>query len=240
MVPLPKEPRKRKAASEKWPLLYRLLAVGLVGLVVGLVIFITALRHRPTFYVKATAPVEATLQAQQADRFERSAIELNSRVRREGMWQSRFTEVDINSFLAADLARKFPGTLPSEVKEPRVHITTERMEIAFHSSSGLLSGVVVAGIIPKATDKPGEIALTLEYIRLGRVPMPLKPVMDQITQGCQRANLPLRWEQESGKPVALLTLPTNHPDLAGYDLVVEQLQLEEGAIVLSGRTSPTP
>ncbi len=219
-------------------LLYRLLGIGLAILVLVIAYLWSAIRYQPEFYVKAIAPpADPVKQAAEADHFERTALDLNARVRQAGTWQARFTAAEINSFLAADLARKFPTALPSSIQQPRVSITPQLLEIAFRYEGSAGSGVVNAGVFPMATDVPGEIALRISHVRLGRVPLPLKQFLTELTQASQKAGIPLRWTEQAGQPVGIFTLPTDHPDLAGHDLVIEQIQLEEGAILVSGRTS---
>lgn len=218
-------------------ILYRVGCVVLAIIVVAVAYLWSAIRYQPEFYVKAIAPpADPMKQAAEADHFERTAFDLNSRVRREGTWQARFTADEINSFMAADFNRKFPSALPSSIQEPRVAISSELLELAFRYEGSAGSGVVVAGVFPKATDVPGEIALRIAHIRLGKLPLPLKQFLNEVTQASHRAKLPVRWTEEMGNPVAIFTLPTDHPDLAGHDLVIEQILLEPGAIVVSGRT----
>jgi hypothetical protein len=63
----------------------------------------------------------------------------------------------------------------------------------------------------------------------------LNQVVEAIGQGAQRLDLRLRWEQADGDPVALVDLPDLH-DGQARRVTIERIELQEGAIFVSGST----
>ena len=77
------------------------------------------------------------------------------------------------------------------------------------------------------------LALTLEKIRAGVLPVPAEKIIDRITQHAWRQGLDLRWEREEGLPVAIIRYT---PHEGRDDVVLEQLQIRSGQIRLAGRS----
>ena len=70
----------------------------------------------------------------------------------------------------------------------------------------------------------------------GRVPLPLSQVIDRVSAKARELRVDLRWAQQDGDPVALIRLPTQHPEHADRQVILESIQLGSGEVVLTGRT----
>ena len=68
------------------------------------------------------------------------------------------------------------------------------------------------------------------------IPVPLGGFLDAIAKKAALSGIPLRWTEVKGDPVAIINLPLDQPEFRGKRIVVEELRLEEGAIVVSGLT----
>ena len=66
--------------------------------------------------------------------------------------------------------------------------------------------------------------------------MPLAQFLDDIAERAGEAGLPIRWSQQDGDPVALVTLPLDRKEFKGKKLQVESLKIAAGEIVVAGRT----
>ncbi|MEX2176177.1 MAG: hypothetical protein WD872_17580 [Pirellulaceae bacterium] len=221
----------------------RILRAGVVVLIVttaAVAVFLTAAYRAtqdvPEFYERALAkrPVE---QKAAADQLERKVLQLHNEIRRSGRWEARFSQEQINGWLAADLPEKFPGALPSGVSEPRVAIAPDKMQLAIRYRQRDVNTVLSLSGDAYLTDRPNEVAIHIQHVRAGAFPVPLGQFLEKIALRATDAGLPLRWsEQEDGDPVALITLPLDREEFRGKQLQVENLEICEGEIVVSGRT----
>lgn len=212
------------------------LGLGLVLLaVLGAFGLFRASQHVPEFYAQALT-IEPQRQAVAGDELERQALELNNQVRRPGEWFARFTTEQINGWLANDLPEKFPRILPAGVSQPRVSLQKGLAQIACHYNQGSFSTVIVLGIEPYLTDDPNTVAVRIRHARAGTLPVPLGSFLDDISARAAASGVPLRWSQVEGDPVALVTIPGRIEELKNRRLVIETVDVEDGEILLSGRT----
>jgi hypothetical protein len=194
-----------------------------------------AARHMPEFYRQALA-APPTQQLERGQQFEEHALALHNQLHHAGRWEVRFTQDEINGWLATDLPAKFPRVLPPGVSEPRIAIDRGVVRLAVHyQRSGVDTVVSLSGQI-HLTDQPNEVAIHIVQARAGLLPMPLTKFLNEITERAARADLPLRWTEAQGAPVALLRLPLDLDDTRGRQLVLERLHLGEGELVVAGRT----
>src|SRR5262245_29949191 len=100
-----------------------------------------AARQMPPFYRDALA-VQPAAQKSAGQQFERNALTLHNHVHRSGQWMVRFTQDEINGWLAAELPVKFPKALPAGVTEPRVAIERRRMQLALRYSQGQVETIL--------------------------------------------------------------------------------------------------
>ncbi len=196
-----------------------------------------AAKQEPKFYQQALRR-QPQQQKQAGDELEQRVLELHNEARQDGRWQAVFTAEQLNGWLAADLPEKFPKALPRGVSEPRVAIDPEQAQIACRYEDDKLSTVVSLAVELHLTDEPNVIAVRICQARAGVLPIPLKQWLDRISTAAQRSNVPLRWAQRDGDPVALVTVPTEHEDYAHRHVRLDTLELREGEIYLAGRTEP--
>jgi hypothetical protein len=215
-------------------------ALVLVALVVaGVAVFLTAAYRAtqavPEFYQAALVerPVE---QKAAADELEREVLELHNEVRQPGRWEARFSQDQINGWLAADLPAKFPGVLPEGVSQPRVAIDANQVQMAVKFKQGEVETVLSLSGDAYLTDRPNEVAIHIDHVRAGAFPVPLSRFLDNIAEQAGDAGLPLRWDEQDGDPVAIVTLPLDREEFKGKQLRVEELQINDGEIVVLGRT----
>jgi hypothetical protein len=212
------------------------LSLALIMLaVLGAFSIFRASQQVPEFYAQALT-VAPHRQAVAGDELERQALELNNQVRRPGEWFARFTTEQINGWLANDLPEKFPHILPEGVSQPRVSLEKGLAQIACHYDQGTFSTVIVLGIEPYLTDEPNTVAVRIRHARAGTLPVPLGTFLDDISARAAEAGVPLRWSQVDGDPIALVTIPERIEELKNRRLVIETVDVEDGEILLSGRT----
>ena len=222
------------------PVFRRLLWAAIVILVagaLGLWLLERAAQHVPDFYQQALAE-QFTPQylRQTSDQLERQVLELHNHARREGHWEAEFTEQQLNAWLAADLERKFSQTLPRGVRDPRVKISPDHIQLACRYEDEHWQLVLSLTVAVFLTDTPNELAVRIREVRAGRVPLPLKQVLDAVTTQARQRALPLRWSQEQADPIALIQIPTQAEQHRGREMILESVSLRDGSVLVTGRT----
>ena len=222
------------------PVFRRLLWAAIVILVagaLGLWLLYRATQHVPDFYQQAVAEQFAPQYLRQTcDQLERQVLELHNHARREGSWEAKFTEQQLNAWLAVDLERKFSQILPRGVRDPRVKISPDNVQLACRYKDEHWQVVLSLTVAVFLTDTPNELAVRIREVHAGRVPLPLKQVLDEVTTQARQRALPLRWSQEQADPVALIQIPTQAEQNRGREMILESISLRDGSVLVTGRT----
>lgn len=213
------------------------LAAFAIGLSVGGLYWAT--RQVPDFYRQSLAR-QSDADPASGERFEQQALALHSQLQHAGRWEIRFTQDEINGWLADDLPRKFPRLLPEGLSDPRVAIDGNALRLAVRYRRGSVDTVLSLSGDAYLTDQPNEVAVRIGQARAGFVPVPLGRLLDDIRARAVLAGVPLRWTEADGAPVALLRVPCDVM-LPGHDeddpqrLVLEQVRINQGEFVVVGR-----
>lgn len=220
---------KRKARLKRkvfTALVVALLLLGLAGLAVY-----RASRQTPEFYRKAMESDPAA-QSEASHRMLGKSSDLLSAMKREGAWHALFTAEEINGWLAVDLVRNHPDAIPEGIFDPRIAINPEQISLACRTDRGGGNGVLSLTVEPYVPE-PNVIAVRFRRARLGAIPLPLKQVLDGVTEAGRQSGLRLQWHQVDGDPVALFRMPP--PDRGDkWSVRIDSLRLAEGEIYLSG------
>ena len=218
----------KRTIKRRWIFL-GLSVAALIGLPTGLWVLLT---HQPDFYRAASAIPKARRQAE-ARRFVAQSLQLRNDIANEPRWEAAFTDEEVNSWLAEDLVTHFADQIPAGVSEPRVAFEMDRLTLAFQLDQGPVRSVV--WVVAKArVPEENQLALTIEKIRAGAVPIPAEKLLDRITETARSHGLEVRWERDGHLPVAIVKYT---PDLRRRDIVLERLMLLNGQIRLGGRSS---
>lgn len=202
-----------------------LLSLGVLGVYLGW-------RHEPAFYRRALATPPETLERGSNELVEQATALVNN-IHRQGDWQTLFTADQVNGWLAVDVPKNHPHLLPDGLSEPRVALDRGRIRIACRRGSGRLANVVALDLEPYLLG-PNELAIRIRGARAGWLPLPLEPILKQITAAMIEAQWPLRWDQAGGNPVAVITLDARRND--DKLLSVEALEVHNGELFVAGVT----
>jgi hypothetical protein len=194
-----------------------------------------ASRQAPEFYRQALTASGATLH-EQGQRFEQQALTLHNQAYHAGRWEVRFAQDEINGWLAVELPANFPRILPTGVSEPRIDINRGVVRMAVHYQRGNVDTVISLTGDAYLTEHPNEVAIRIEQARAGLVPVPLAKFLQEITERAARADIPLRWTEVRGAPVAIVRLPLESKEADHRQVVLERLTFSDGELLVAGRT----
>ncbi len=191
----------------------------------------------PEFYKKAAQRMPSDVHAASAQ-LEKQVTELQERVKQRGDWEATFTEPQINAWLSSELPHEFPSVLPAGVVEPRVVIEQDVIRVAARYVSSRFDWVISFHIHARLTDQPNVLAIEVSDLKAGALPLPISNFRKHITSAAAKGNLEVRWSEEAGNPIALVTVPSEHERYVSRPVLIEQINLRDGEIYLSGHTGP--
>jgi len=190
-----------------------------------------AVRHEPAFYREAMGIKPAVLE-KASDRMLKKIGALQSAATKQGRWQAVISDEEINGWLAVDLLRNHPNTLPPSVRDPRVAIEPDEITLACRYDNGVTT--VLSLTLQPYVPEPNVVALRIVRGRAGMLPVPLKKVLDGLSKAAADMQLRLKWVQAGSDPVAMLSLPED--DDADRVVRIESIELTKGNIHVSGIT----
>jgi hypothetical protein len=207
------------------------LGLGVLGLAALPGAFWVGLNHRPQFY-RRTAAVPPERRRAEAKHFLKQSLQLYNDLHNEARWEAAFTDAEVNAWLAEDLVTHFADQIPPGVYEPRVAFEADRVTLAFQLDRGPIRSVI--WVVARARVSEGNVlALTLEKIRAGVVPLPARELTGRIDAHARGHGLDIRWMQDGDCPVALIRYS---PAPGRPDIVLERLHVQDGRILLAGRS----
>jgi hypothetical protein len=208
-----------------------LIVTALVVAVLGGAYYAT--RQVRPFY-KAALRLEPEVLEQGSRELESRATALYSDARRHGDWQALFTADQINGWLATQLAANQDGVLPGNIRDPRVAIAPELLTLGFRTSSSGVETVVSVDAGVSITEE-GAVAIRFFSVRAGALPLPVMQLADEISVACQKLNLPVRWTQQEGRPVAIVAVHTDASDKK-REFFIDQIELGKDELYVAGHT----
>jgi hypothetical protein len=211
----------------------RIVVIGsiLLALIAAPVGIWLSLTHQPNFYRMLVRVPRGQLEAK-AKHFVASSLRLRNDIRNERSWEAVFTDQEVNAWLAEDLVTHFADQIPPEVREPRVAFEPDRVTLAFQLDQGPIRSVIWV-VAQVRVPEDNVLALTLEKIRAGVVPISAERIIEPLTAQAVEHGLDIRWTREDDMPVALIRYNPAH---GRSDVVLERLTIRRGAIRLSGRS----
>lgn len=214
-------------------LILTLVIVGLV-LIGGGALFYGMLNAEPELYVEMAVPPGDERQQYSHD-FEKKAFDLFNEIQNEDDWHEEFTEHQVNSWLAEDFVESnLAKQLPSEISEPRVAFRPGKLFLAFRYGGADWNTVVsVEAKVWVTKREPNTIAVEIERLKAGALPLTPKFIQDELTEGARRHNIDVQWYRNEGNPVAVFRLQADRRD-PGIQL--QELELKQGAVYLKGRS----
>lgn len=195
-------------------------------------------RQVPEFYTRATAqlPVET---AEASRRLSADVEQLQKDAARLGSWRAEFSDDEINAWLVEELPKKFPRLLAKGASDPRVVIENGRILAAVRYKDSRIDTVISCEVQVALTEQPNMLALKVSGLKAGALPLPLSKFLRGITKEAAKGDIDVQWDLNEKGPIALVTVPSEHPRYAISPVTVESVALIDGQLTLSGHTGPT-
>jgi len=218
------------------------LTVGILALLVGGVLATLSwmIRHEPTFYQALEIEPGPTRKQFSTDCTKNYFALTTSIINNDPTWMARFSDDEINSFLQEDFIRSnaFESILPEGVHSPRISIDADRIRLAMRYGTGGWQTVITLDVrLWLVAKEPNAIAMELQGFWAGSMPIPVKSLLDSITEAGSQNNIEVRWFRQNGNPVAIMRFQA---DQARPTVQLLRLQLEDGAIVIAGQSLLEP
>jgi hypothetical protein len=204
-----------------------------IGLAVAAFFAYRALVYVPDWYQEALAATGD--EAEAGDVMEQKLLALTSDLKKEEQWEAIFSDDQINGWLATQLIEKFPQWLPQGAENPRVFIGNDHVLVGCQYTRGGVTTVLNTSAEVYLTEEPNVMAVRIDAPKAGALPLPIKGLLEELSATARERGLQLRWAEEDGDPVALITLPDRQKDTKGR-LRVETIDVRDGEVFLSGQT----
>jgi hypothetical protein len=192
----------------------------------------------PDFYERATHSLPASTQ--EASRHLAAEVEqLQHDASQSGSWLASFSADEINAWLIEELPRKFPQLLAKGASEPRIAIEEGRLLAAVRYQNGRFDTIVSCELRVELTEQPNMLALRVNDLKAGALPLPLHQFLRNITKEAAKGDIDIRWDATEAGPIALVTVPSEHPKYVLNPVIVESISLVQGGLILAGHTGPS-
>ncbi len=214
-----------------------LIAVSVFAGLAGLTTFwaVGQTRHVPEFYTRATSQLPVDLKAASAE-LEQDVVKLQDAAAQLGSWQALFTEAQINAWLVQQLPAEFPKLLPDGVAAPRIMIEDNRILAAARYKSSRIDTIVSFEIKVALTEHANVLAVRIENLRAGSLPLPLQGFLRGISAEAAKGDFEVKWDFDEKGPVALVNVPSDHPAYEKTPVIIESVKLQAGQLLLAGHT----
>ncbi|WP_144975855.1 hypothetical protein [Bremerella volcania] len=212
------------------------VAAVLIAAVAGSVY--NATQHVPDFYTEALY-VEPTTAHETGEVLEEQVFAFSNQVKKPRTWSLRLTDRQINSWLAADLKEKFPELLPEHIEDPRIAVKGKTLLVGCKYNGQSLNSILAVSLDCFLVEgEPNVVGVQLHNVTAGALPIPIGQLLSEIDTYANKAEIPIRWQQRDGDPVALITIPSTGKEIEG-EIRIDALEFKDGEILLSGETIKT-
>lgn len=195
-------------------LIKRLLVVGVVGSL-SVVLFarwaIKQSQKVPEFYQQAIAAAPPENLAENSRQLERRVEQLHAEVAQVGSWSASFDADQINAWLAAQLPERFPSVQAKGLQDPRVMISEGKLTVAARFTNQRFDAVLSCDLAAQLTDQPNRLAIRIDNLRAGALPLPISQFEDLIARAAARVHVDVTWEQDEEGAVAFVELAEADP-----------------------------
>lgn len=189
----------------------------------------------PEFYHQATKlshsdPKSGSYQ------LEANVTKLQRDASQPGSWEASFSEDDINAWLIQQLPLKFKQLQTSGVSDPRINIQRNHLLAAARYTDAKLDTVISCELHVELTAAPNLLAVDIRKLKAGAISLPLGHFIDGVSAEAAKAGITIRWNRTESGLTALVQVPIERTEYAYSPVIIDSIQLIDGAIILSGHT----
>ncbi|MCC9600224.1 hypothetical protein LOC67_06600 [Stieleria sp. JC731] len=192
----------------------------------------------PEFYQRAisTSKTSTAEVVQSSEKMQARVEQLQADVEQAGLWEAVFAENQINAWLIDQMPRYFKKLQAKGLQDPQIKIDEGNIIAAAQIKSRRFEGVVSCDLGIQMTDQPNCLAIKINSIYAGALPLPLVSIQDSISKIFAKSSLNLRWDTHDGETVALIDIPQKYEGMDASPVIVEFIELAEGQISFAGRS----
>ena len=199
----------------------------------------------PDFYERALAEAPPPAErAEAADAFAAKTAELAESLAADPApataaaaavrtWEQRFTQTQINAWLAERLPERFGDRIPESVSDPRVDLSEPGLiRLGFRLSNDAFDGVISLAVRPEVTG-PNRLNLTVEGLYAGLLPVDPAQFAPQVSAQLTRYGVRHRWDaaDDGGPPtLAVAVVPQG-----GGSPVLDEFEVDDDGVRVAGR-----
>jgi hypothetical protein len=216
-----------------------LVALALVALSLGGagVVLYLVVGYVPDVYARAAAPSDE-VRAQRSKEFLAEFSDLyNDAAGAEQNWSVQFTDEQVNSYLDEGFVKQGLASrvLTDGVSRPHVVFEPGKAHLAFRYGGAWNTVISVDLRVWLAKDEPNAIALELEGLRAGALPISGQWLQQELAKAVRESggSLDMSWYRLNGHPVALLRFQA---DQAHPTLLLQDVHLDQGSLTIRGRS----
>ena len=215
-----------------------------IGITVLAILFLASLagwwglrqtRVVPEFYARATQATPPDTEAASLS-LEANVAKLQQDVAKVGSWEAIFSENDINAWLIEQLPLKFQQLQTAGAKDPRISIQNDHLLAAAQYTGSRFDTVISCQLRIELTEEPNLLAVHISKLQAGAVSLPLNQFINGVSHEAAKGGIRIRWDSTESGPTALVQIPSEHPAYAHSPVIIESIELINGAILLSGHT----
>ena len=195
----------------------------------------------PDFYAEALADIpppaaRADAAAAFAEKTAELAADLHAPNAAGLTWEQRFSQTQINSWLAVRLPERYGEKIPDSVSDPRVDLSEEgRVRLGFRLSNSKFDGVVSLAVRPEVT-APNRLALHVEGLFAGLLPIDPARFAPRVSAQLDKYGVDHEWIDPAGgegPPVLTVAITPRRPGPGRP--VLEELEIDDAGLRVSGR-----
>jgi hypothetical protein len=196
--------------------------------------------REPDFYRRASVPA-GEQRKQLSTEFREELNNLVNGIINYKSWGARFSEAQINSYFEEDFLRlgSVEKTIfPEGVSSPRLSIESDRLRVAFRYGGKNWSTIVSLDLrIWLAAKVPNVVALEVQQMRVGSLPVALQSILDHFSEAARRQDIEMSWYRHNGNPVAMLRFG---PSRGEPTVQLLGIKLQPGTISVRGADRAKP
>jgi hypothetical protein len=199
-----------------------------------------ALLRVPDFYAQAATsmPKEPEVRKEAAKQLVQETTNLINDMKHSDEWSATFKQEQVNCWFLEELRQsKYRDVIPEGVSDPRLVIHEGYLQMGFRFQRKGWNGIVSLQLKPWIEGE-NQLAVEIESIRAGIVPIPLEEMLHQLAQELVDAGWEVKWTHANGNDVAIINLNKNRDPKSP---VLESLTVAEGEVQIRGhRKGYTP